>query len=57
MNGSMNTKIHYLYRDADNYKVHNSCVIKGVLTPAQIDIRKMCRNKTKGRKKPLQPSK
>lgn len=38
MNGSMNTKIHYLYRDADNYKVHNSCVIKGVLTPAQIDI-------------------
>lgn len=38
MNRSMNTKIHYLYRDADNYKVHNSCVIKGVLTPAQIDI-------------------
>ena len=30
-----NTKINYLYRDADNYKVHNECVINGVLTGAQ----------------------
>jgi len=30
-----NTKIHYLYRDADNYKVHNECVINGVLTSEQ----------------------
>ena len=42
MNGSMNTKIHYLYRDADNYKVHNSCVIKGVLTPEQINVILSC---------------
>lgn len=25
----MNTRIHYLYRDADNYKVQNECVILG----------------------------
>lgn len=31
-----NTKISYLYRDASNWKVHNECVIKGVLSPAQI---------------------
>lgn len=42
MNRSMNTKIHYLYRDADNYKVHNSCVIKGVLTPEQINVILSC---------------
>lgn len=29
---TMNTKICYLYRDADNYKVWNECVIKGTLT-------------------------
>ncbi len=28
----MNTKISYLYRDADNYKMHNKCVIAGTLT-------------------------
>lgn len=33
----MNTRINYLYRDADNYKVHNSCVISGELTQDQID--------------------
>ena len=38
MNRSMNTKIHYLYRDAHNYTVQNSCVVKGVLTPEQIDM-------------------
>lgn len=32
----MNTKINYLYRDADNYKMHNSCVISGQITPEQI---------------------
>ena len=33
----MNTRISYLYRDADNYKVHNVCVINGELTDDQID--------------------
>lgn len=32
----MNTKINYLYRDADNYKVHNVCVVEGTLTKQQI---------------------
>ena len=32
----MNTKINYLYRDADNYKVYNVCVIAGELTGAEI---------------------
>ena len=31
----MNTKISYLYRDADNYKMHNKCVIAGTLTTEQ----------------------
>lgn len=31
----MNTKIEYLYRDADNYKVYNSCIIRGSLTQEQ----------------------
>lgn len=31
----MNTKINYLYRDADNYKVHNECVIRGEMTDEQ----------------------
>lgn len=30
-----NTGINYLYRDASNYKVYNSCVIKGALTEEQ----------------------
>lgn len=30
-----NTIINYLYRDASNYKVRNSCVINGVLTKDQ----------------------
>ena len=33
----MNTKITYLYRDADNYRVHNECVIEGEFTEQQID--------------------
>ena len=32
----MNTRIYYLYRDADNYKMVNSCVISGQITPEQI---------------------
>lgn len=28
----MNTRIHYLYRDADNYKVQNECVILGEMS-------------------------
>lgn len=33
----MNTKISYLYRDADNYKVHNYAIISGPITEAQIE--------------------
>ena len=32
----MNTRINYLYRDADNYKMQNSCVISGTITLEQI---------------------
>lgn len=31
----MNTKIEYLYRDADNYKVQNACVVMGEITDQQ----------------------
>lgn len=34
----MNTRILYLYRDADNYKVLNSCVVEGEVTEEQKDI-------------------
>jgi len=34
---TMNTKISYLYRDSDNYKVHNECVVSGTLTEDQIE--------------------
>ncbi len=30
-----NMKISYLYRDADNYKVYNECIIPGTLTKTQ----------------------
>lgn len=30
-----NTKIHYLYRDASNYKIHNEVIIPGILTDQQ----------------------
>lgn len=33
----LNTKIDYLYRDASNYKVWNSCVISGELSSSNID--------------------
>ena len=32
---ALNTKIEYLYRDADNYKVFNECVIEGLLSEEQ----------------------
>ena len=32
---SMNTKINYLYRDANDYQVRNECVIPGMLSDAQ----------------------
>ena len=32
----MNTKISYLYRDADNYKQYNECIIAGALSAKQI---------------------
>ena len=35
MEFSMNTKIGYLYRDADNYKMWNECVVEGTLTQEQ----------------------
>lgn len=38
----MNTRISYLYRDADNYKVHNSCVVKGEITKEQKEIILYC---------------
>lgn len=33
----MNTIIEYLYRDADNYKVPNVCVVQGEVTEQQIE--------------------
>ena len=32
----MNTKISYLYRDADNYKRYNECIVAGTLSANQI---------------------
>lgn len=32
----VNTQINYLYRDADNYKVWNSCVVLGTISEAQV---------------------
>lgn len=38
-----NTKIVYLYRDADNYKIWNWCIVKGTLTKTeQAEIRSCC---------------
>lgn len=34
--GTLNTKINYLYRDADNYKMHNFCVVSGEMTEVQM---------------------
>lgn len=33
----MNTLIQYLYRDTSNYKIWNDCVIRGSISPEQID--------------------
>ncbi|MBE5040544.1 hypothetical protein [Ructibacterium gallinarum] len=38
----MNTKIGYLYRDADNYKVWNEAVINGTLNDVQKQIIRKC---------------
>ena len=38
----MNTKFSYLYRDADNYKKVNECVIAGTFTTEQIRAIKDC---------------
>lgn len=32
----VNTKITYLYRDANNWKQHNCVVVKGGVTPEQV---------------------
>lgn len=36
--GEKNTCIHYLYRDASNYKVSNEIVVPGTFTEEQIDV-------------------
>lgn len=33
----VNTKISYLYRDASNYKAYNEVIIKGKISPEQIN--------------------
>ena len=33
---TMNTKISYRYRDADNYKRYNECIVAGTLSAKQI---------------------
>lgn len=38
----MNTKIGYTYRDADNNKIQNRCVIEGEITPEQQEIILRC---------------
>lgn len=40
----MNTKISYLYRDASNYKIQNECIVRGLLTDAQIKAILDCRD-------------
>ena len=35
--GKTNTRIHYLYRDASNYKVSNEIIVPGTFTEEQID--------------------
>nr|WP_303182481.1 hypothetical protein [Lachnoclostridium phocaeense] len=43
---SPKTKILYLYRDASNYKVQNSCIINGLLSMRQIEqIRNCCQDR------------
>lgn len=38
----MNTQIDYLYRDASNYKQHNSCIIAGEISDSQIETIMEC---------------
>lgn len=33
----MNTLIQYLYRDAENNKVHDACVVEGDITDEEIE--------------------
>lgn len=35
VSGPCNTEIHYTYRDADNYKMHQYVVVKGLITSEQ----------------------
>lgn len=37
-----NTKISYLYRDANNYKKQNVVILNGCITPEQIDTIVSC---------------
>ena len=37
-----NTRISFLYRDADNYKVFSDCIIAGLLTTAQKSVILSC---------------
>ena len=41
-NTNQNTRISFLYRDADNYKVYSDCVIDGLLTKAQQSVILAC---------------
>lgn len=40
----MNTRISYLYRDADNYKMHHEEVLRGEITPQQLMTIVCCLN-------------
>lgn len=40
----MNTCISYLYRDANNYKAHNECVVRGAISSEQTTIILSCLN-------------
>lgn len=40
----MNTKMEYMYRDANNYKKYKTVVLEGVLTPEQIQDLLNCRD-------------
>lgn len=37
VSNTVNTKIKYLYRDASNYKAYNEVIIKGKISPEQIN--------------------
>lgn len=42
--GTLNTRIHYLYRDADNYKMPNTCIVAGPIDVGHIALIMECLN-------------